>query len=69
LIPLAGLNPNIRCTLDTKADFGILSRIYLEWYLKSNTESSYLELIRFIESDSDLVDTMKDQIEKHPKQV
>lgn len=65
-IPLSISSPDIRCTLDTSVDFEVLKAIYSEWYLE-NPEFTYLDLIEFLESRSDLIQQMSSQIKLNEK--
>lgn len=59
-------NNDIRCTLDTKEDFDILKDIYFN-FIKENPNAGYLEIIKYIETRSDLLSKMKKIIKENRK--
>lgn len=67
-IPLVIGARNIRCTLDTEADFDSLKSIYFQWYCKTeSSDRNYSNLIRFIESEPSLLLRMENEIKKNRK--
>lgn len=59
-------NNSIRCTLDTKNDFENLKDIYLN-FVKENPEYRYPDLIKYIETRTDLLLEMKKIIKENTK--
>ena len=59
-------NKNVRCTLDTREDFENLKYIYMN-FVKENSHAGYLEIIKFIEEDLQLLKRMKKIIKENSK--
>ncbi|WP_369048218.1 hypothetical protein [Tenacibaculum sp. UWU-22] len=60
------VNTDIRCTLDTIEDFNLLKYIYT-CFVKQNPELGYKEVIKFIETQPNLLNQMKKLIRKNKK--
>lgn len=59
---------NVRCTLDSKADFEILKTIYYNWFQHlKNKNFEYKLLLDYLESNPKLIDSMKSEILNNKK--
>ena len=60
--------PDVRCTLDTKADFEILKSIYFNWFEPLKDKNfEYKLLLDYLEKNPKLIDSMKSEILKNKK--
>lgn len=59
-------NSSVRCTLDTNGDFENLKKIYFD-FVKENHQSGYKDIIKYIESNLELLKSMSKIIKENTK--